>query len=95
MFTAYEGHSRFALALIVTGALMIVLGAIALLWGSDTLVNAMMGASLLLAALGFYKIILGIRARRLSRGWPVPVADGVASIALAALSVTLTATPSP
>jgi hypothetical protein len=93
MFTAYDGHTRFAMALTVKGAFMITLGGTALLWSDVALVNAMMLASLLLASLGLYEIFLGLQARRLSRGWPIPLADGVASLGLAILSVTLTAVP--
>lgn len=95
MSSAYEGHRLFARALALKGAFMIALGVTALLWSDVALVNAMMLASLLLGALGLYEVILGVQARRLTRGWPLPVADGLVTIGLAVLSVTLTAISLP
>ena len=93
MSREYAGYTRFALVLAIKGAFMAALGLVALLWSTTTLVNAMMFASLLLAVAGLYEIVLGVQYRRHSRGWLVPVGDGLASLGLAALSVTLTAIP--
>lgn len=83
--------SRLATAMFLKGAVMLALGGAALIWSEDFLINAMVLTSLLLAMTGLYEVVLALRARTELRGWEVPLADGAASLGLAALTVALTA----
>lgn len=93
MHDTTRDFARFAADLYLKGLLMVVGGAVALLWPNETFVVAMMFAGSLLALLALYEITLAFHARSETRGWTLAFADGVISLCLALLTITLTAIP--
>ncbi len=84
---------RFARVMQWRGWIAFGCGLAALAWPDGLLLRAMLLTGLVLAASASYEMVLALRNRRLNRGWPLALADGVACAGMAVLAATLTAIP--
>ena len=82
-----RAHVNYGNSLILRGTFLLVLGLTAIGWPRETLLPSMLAATLAFALFGVYEMILGMRARTLSPGWPLPVATGIVCVTFALLSL--------
>ena len=84
---------RLSSALLFRGSLMLAIGAIALTWPTIALLGAMFASVAVLASTGAYEVFIALRARPMTRGWMIPMAEGAACVGLAGLTLFLLAFP--
>jgi uncharacterized membrane protein HdeD (DUF308 family) len=79
--------ARLSTSLLARGSLMLLLGAAAIGWPETALIAAMLATAALLASFGGYEIFIALRTRKVTPGWMIPMANGVACIAFAILTL--------
>src|SRR5471032_1081295 len=82
-----RAHSHYGTSLVLRGILLLLAGFTGLAWPEATLLFSALAATITLAMFGLYDIVLGVRSRKLSRGWPLPVATGIVCLTFATLSL--------
>ena len=82
-----RAHAHYGNSLVLRGILLLLLGLVGLAWPEQVLLFTALAATVALALFGLYDIVLGVRSRMLSRGWPLPVATGIVCVTFATLSL--------
>ncbi len=89
MTTLSTAATRLSTAVITRGGVLVLLGIAALASPVVATATAMHIAAVLLLLTGGYEMLLALRVRDATRGWMIPMADGLACVGFAVLTMVL------